>query len=58
MAKVSKRYAEVSKLVDRNKTYPIEEAVALALQDGKQSSWILFADTDLRCEKHKSLRQA
>ena len=35
MAKVSKRYAEVSKLVDRNKTYPIEEAVALAKQTGK-----------------------
>ena len=35
MAKVSKRYAEVSKLVDRNKTYPIEEAVALARQTGK-----------------------
>ena len=34
MAKVSKRYAEVSKLVDRNKTYPIEEAVALAKQTG------------------------
>ena len=26
MAKVSKRYAEVSKLVDRNKTYPIERS--------------------------------
>lgn len=32
MAKVSKRYAEVAKLVDKNKTYSIEEAVALAKQ--------------------------
>lgn len=30
MAKVSKRYAEVAKMVDRNKSYSIEEAVALA----------------------------
>ena len=35
MAKVSKRYAEASKLVDRSKTYSIEEAVALAKQTGK-----------------------
>lgn len=30
MAKVSKRYAEAAKLVDSEKTYSIEEAVALA----------------------------
>ena len=30
MAKVSKRYAEAAKLVDRSKTYSIEEAVKLA----------------------------
>ncbi|MBQ0066155.1 MAG: 50S ribosomal protein L1 [Firmicutes bacterium] len=32
MAKVSKRYAEAAKLVDRSKLYTIEEAVALAKQ--------------------------
>ena len=34
MAKVSKRYAEASKLVDRSKTYSIEEAIALAKPTG------------------------
>ena len=29
MAKVSKRYAEAAKLVDRSKTYSIEEALSL-----------------------------
>lgn len=30
MAKVSKRFAEAEKLVDRNRLYSVEEAVALA----------------------------
>ena len=30
MAKKSKRFAEASKLVDKTKTYTVEEAVALA----------------------------
>ena len=34
MAKVSKRYAEAAKLVDRSKTYSIEEAVKLAKERG------------------------
>lgn len=38
MAKVSKRYAEAAKLVDSEKTYSIEEAVALA----KKSSTVKF----------------
>ena len=33
MAKVSKRYAEAAKLVDRSKEYEIEEAVALLLEE-------------------------
>ena len=36
MAKVSKRYAEAVKLVDRSKTYSIEEAVKLAIQGKKE----------------------
>ncbi len=32
MAKVGKKYAEAAKLVDRSKSYSIEEAVALAKQ--------------------------
>ena len=39
MAKVGKRFAEAAKLVDRSKTYAIEEAVALA----KQTSTVKFA---------------
>lgn len=35
MAKVSKRYAEAAKLVDRSKTYSIEEAVKLAKETSK-----------------------
>ena len=35
MAKVSKRYAEAVKLVDRSKTYSIEEAVKLAKETSK-----------------------
>ncbi|MFR9117863.1 MAG: 50S ribosomal protein L1 [Merdibacter sp.] len=38
MAKVGKRFAEAAKLVDRSKTYAIEEAVALA----KQTSTVKF----------------
>lgn len=38
MAKVGKRFAEAAKLVDRSKTYAIEEAVALA----KQTSIVKF----------------
>ncbi|WP_075877290.1 50S ribosomal protein L1 [Merdibacter massiliensis] len=38
MAKVGKRFAEAAKLVDRSKTYSIEEAVALA----KQTSAVKF----------------
>lgn len=38
MAKVSKRYAEAAKLVDRSKEYSIEEAVALV----KQMSTVKF----------------
>ncbi len=38
MAKVGKRFAEAAKLVDRSKTYSIEEAVALA----KQTSTVKF----------------
>ena len=33
MAKVIKRYAEAAKLVDRSKTYSIEEAVKLAKEN-------------------------
>ena len=32
MAKVGKKYSEAAKLVDRSKTYTIEEAIALAKQ--------------------------
>lgn len=35
MAKVSKRYTEAAKLVDRSKTYSIEEAVKLAKETSK-----------------------
>ena len=35
MAKVSQRYAEAAKLVDRSKTYSIEEAVKLAKETSK-----------------------
>ena len=35
MAKVSKRYAEAAKLVDRSKTYSIEEAVKLSKETSK-----------------------
>ena len=38
MAKVGKRFAEAAKLVDRSKTYAIEEAAALA----KQTSTVKF----------------
>ncbi|MBB5183513.1 50S ribosomal protein L1 [Catenisphaera adipataccumulans] len=41
MAKVSKRYAEAAKLVDRTKEYPIEEAVALM----KKTSTVKFDAT-------------
>lgn len=41
MAKVSKRFAEASKLVDSSKVYTIEEAVALA----KQTSTVKFDAT-------------
>ena len=34
MAKVGKKYSEAAKLVDRSKTYTIEEAVALAKEKG------------------------
>ena len=41
MAKVSKRYAEAAKLVDPNKVYSVEEAVALA----KKTSTVKFDAT-------------
>lgn len=41
MAKKSKRFAEASKLVDKTKTYTVEEAVALA----KKASTAKFDET-------------
>ena len=41
MAKISKRYAEAAKLVDKNRSYSIEEAVALV----KQTSTVKFDAT-------------
>lgn len=38
MAKVSKRFKEAEKLVDRDKFYTIEEAVALAKKPQAQNS--------------------
>ena len=45
MAKVSKRYAEAAKLVDRNRTYSVEEAVALV----KQTATVKFDATIELC---------
>ena len=55
MAKVGKRFAEAAKLVDRSKTYAIEEAVALA----KQTSTVKFdASVEVSFRLHVDPRHA